>query len=480
MSDTPDDPFGDTPPPRGRGPGRRPPVRGSRARTGGSAQPVQPQGGAGSDRGGPSAGGRSRRPNSAPGRGPRRESAPSQEAPGNGGRGSARRPPSFAPSGSGGNAERPRAIPPAGPEPTRVMPAGQQGGAPSPARRPAPSHAPGGRAQPDAYDGGPPPGPPPAKPRRKRRGRRAVVILVLLLVLVLAWPVGLMIWANGKIQHIDAGESTLDTRGTTYLLAGSDSRDDDEDRFSNDPTEGQRADTIMILTVPPSGTTSLISLPRDTYVEIPGHGMNKLNAAFSFGGPPLLRETVEGLTGIGVDHYVEIGMGGLANVVDAVGGVQLCLDYDVDDADSRLVWEAGCHMSDGETALAFARMRYADPLGDIGRTQRQQQVIQAITSTVADPGLAVRPGEQVRLVDAGVGALHVSEGTNITNLGRMALAFRNASGSDGVRGAPPIADMSYRPGGIGAAVLLEDHYTEFFASVADGSVTQEDTNDGGE
>ena len=301
-----------------------------------------------------------------------------------------------------------------------------------------------------------------------------LLVLGILLVLLLAWPVGLLIWANGQIQHVDAGQPSTSSPGTTYLLAGSDSRADDED-FANDPTEGQRADTIMLLTVPPSGTTSLISLPRDTYMEIPGHGWNKLNAAYSWGGPELLRNSVESLTGIEVDHYVEIGMGGLADVVDAVGGVELCLDYDVSDADSRLEWQAGCHMADGETALAFARMRYADPMGDIGRTQRQQQVIQSITSTVADPALAVRPDQQVSLLDSGLGAMSVSEGSNIIDLGRMALAFRNATGSDGVRGAPPIASMNHQPGGVGSTVLLEDHYPQFFASVADGTVQQSDT-----
>lgn len=401
-----------------------------------------------------------------------------------------RRPPSFAPQSRPGNgpvgqpareggaasgAPLPPSIPPGGggaqpgPDRTRVMPADHPARQVSrPPAGPAPSSIPPGRGYEEA-----PPAPAPRR-RRRRRGRRLLTTLVLLLVLVLAWPVGLLIWANGKIQHVDAGEASVSSAGTTYLLAGSDSRADDEN-FSNDPTEGERADTIMILTVPPSGNTSLISLPRDTYMEIPGHGWNKLNAAYSLGGPPLLRASVESLTGIEVDHYVEIGMGGLASVVDAVGGVELCLDYDVSDRDSRLEWEAGCHMSDGDTALAFARMRYADPLGDIGRTQRQQQVIQAVTRAVADPGLAVRPGAQVELLDAGLGALHVSEGSNILNLGRMGLAFRTATGPDGVRGAPPIATMDYRPGGVGSAVLLEDHYPEFFASVADGTVTEADT-----
>lgn len=302
-------------------------------------------------------------------------------------------------------------------------------------------------------------------------------MLAVLLVLLLAWPVGLLIWANGKINHVEALDGGLSTPGTTYLLAGSDSRADGA--LDGDTTEGARTDTVMLLTVPTSGTSSLISLPRDSYVEIPGHGPGKLTSAYAVGGAPTLVQTVEQLTGIQVDHYVEIGMGGVEGLVDAVGGVELCLDYAVDDEDSGLYWEEpGCQVVDGATALAFARMRKSDPLGDIGRTQRQQEVIQAVTGAVADPSLAYKPGEQVRLIDAGLGALTVSEGTNILDMGRLALAFREATGENGVRGTPPIADLNYRPGGVGSSVLLDpDLAPGFFQAVADGSVTDEDTGD---
>ncbi|MFV0426579.1 MAG: LCP family protein [Beutenbergiaceae bacterium] len=295
-----------------------------------------------------------------------------------------------------------------------------------------------------------------------------------MLVLLLAWPIGLAIWANGKIQHTEALSGSAATPGTTYLLAGSDSRADGV--LTADQTAGARTDTIMVLTVPPNGTSSLISLPRDTYADIPGHGPNKLNAAFAWGGPPLLVQTVEGLTGLQVDHYVEIGMGGVAGLVDAVGGVELCLDYAVDDPNSNLVWsEPGCQVVDGITALAFARMRYADPLGDIGRTQRQQQVIQAVTGAVVQPSLLTKPAEQVRLIEAGLGALLVSEGTNIIDLGMMALAFRDATGPDGVRGTPPISNPDYRPGNVGSTVQLDpERAPSFFAAVAEGTITAND------
>src|SRR5699024_11230055 len=150
--------------------------------------------------------------------------------------------------------------------------------------------------------------PAPRKPRSrgKVRRRRVLVVLLLLLVLVLAWPVGLRIWANGQIQHVTALSDASPAPGTTYLLAGSDSR---EDSGLNDSTAGQRADTIMVLTAPESGTPSLISIPRDTFVDIPGYGPNKLNASYSFGRHELLLQTVAQLTGLTEAHCDEDGMG---------------------------------------------------------------------------------------------------------------------------------------------------------------------------
>lgn len=316
---------------------------------------------------------------------------------------------------------------------------------------------------------------PPSVPRFTRaqvRRRRIVAGIALLLAFLLAWPVGLVVWANGRIQHVDALSDAAGTPGRVFLLAGSDSR---ADGAVVDGTEGQRTDTIMLLTVPPGGTRTLVSLPRDTLVDIPGHGRNKLNASYAIGGPSLLVLTVEELTGMKVDHYVEIGMGGVSSLVDAVGGVELCLDYDVDDPLSGLVWTAGCHEVDGTTALAFARMRYADPRGDIGRGERQQQLISAVSSKAVRPSSALLPTRQVSLVRAGTDALLVDEDTGIIDLVRMARAFRAATGPAGLRGAPPIANPDYRPGGgLGSTVLLDESAPQFFERVANGTVTEAD------
>ena len=309
-----------------------------------------------------------------------------------------------------------------------------------------------------------------ARPRMRLRKRRIVAAaLALLLVAIIAWPVGLVLWAGSKIDHVAALSGAPGTPGTTYLLAGSDSREDGA--IKADGTEGARTDTIMVLHVPDSGPAALVSLPRDTYTQVPGRGAAKLNAAYAWGGPELLVASVEDLTGLTVDHYVEVGLGGVRNLVDAVDGVELCLDYDVDDKKSKLKWKAGCHTVKGKKALAFVRMRYADPDGDIGRAARQRQLISAVTKKAANAGTLVNPGKQVDLIDAGLGAISASEGTGVMDLGRLALAFRSASGPDGITGTPPITSLNYRPGGVGSTVLLDpDAAPGFFRAIEDGSL----------
>lgn len=363
-------------------------------------------------------------------------------------------------------AESQNAGTPAG-SPPRGSTGGRSGGPSDPAGH-------GGAAVPDPSTPGPrSPGPRPPD-RRKRRRRIVVSALVLLLVALIAWPVGVAIWANGKLQHVDALSSHADTSGTTYLIAGSDSR------AATDPNStvvGARTDTIMLLHVPKNGTTSLISIPRDTYVKIPGHDAGKINSAFAYGGAPLLVKTVEALTKMKVDHYVEVGFAGVREVVDAVGGVRLCLDYDVNDSKSHLTWKAGCHTVSGKKALAFSRMRYSDPEGDIGRAKRQRQVIAAVSAKLKDTTLLVKPGTQIALINAGTQAIVVDQDANILTVGRLALAFRNANGKGGVTGTPPIKSLDYRPGGVGSTVQLDPDTTpQFFADMRDGKLPAGEVN----
>jgi cell envelope-related function transcriptional attenuator common domain len=291
-----------------------------------------------------------------------------------------------------------------------------------------------------------------------------------LLVLVLAWPAFLLWDANRNLGRTDALTSGADTDGTTYLLAGSDSR---ADGAVQDGTEGQRADSIMLVNVAANGQASATSLPRDTYVDIPGYGWNKLNASYSYGGAPLLVETVESLTGLHVDHFVEIGMGGVGNIVDAIGGVELCLDMDVNDSYSGLVWQSGCHEADGTTALAFSRMRYSDPLGDIGRAQRQRQVVEKTVSSAMSPSVLLNPVTAFRLVRAGSGSLTVDQDSNVVDVARLVLAFREA-GNASLSGAPPIESLGYETA-AGSVVLLQDETApDYFQKVREGTLTAAD------
>jgi LCP family protein required for cell wall assembly len=296
-----------------------------------------------------------------------------------------------------------------------------------------------------------------------------VAVGLAVVVALLAWPIALVVWANGKVQHTAALSGAANTPGTTYLLTGSDSRADGA--IEDTTTEGARTDTILVLHVPEHGPTALISLPRDTFVQVPGRGDAKLNAAFSWGRAPLLVKTVEQLTGLTIDHYAEIGMAGVEQVVDAVGGVNLCYDAAVDDPDSGMVWTPGCHDVGGVDALAFSRMRKADPTGDVGRAERQRQLISAVMGKVKPTSLVWHPGQQVALVDAGTAALTVDDGSGIVDLARMALAFKAANGAGGITGTPPIKSIDYRPGRIGSTVLLDpDTAPAFFAAIRDGKL----------
>nr|WP_306814478.1 LCP family protein [Actinomyces bowdenii] len=358
---------------------------------------------------------------------------------------------------------RPRAY-----EGTRVMPAGARASRPDP--RPAVVPAGSSPDQPEA----------PASRDGGRRGRKVLrwvaITLVVLLVLVGARVAWLWHSVSSQLQRVEALSGAQDTPGETWLIVGSDARADGP---IQDGTEGARADSVMLLHRADNGQASLTTLPRDTYAEIPDYGGEKINAAYSLGGPQLLVRTVESLSGLTVDHYVEVGMGGVSQMVDAVEGVEVCLDYDVDDPDSGLVWDTSqgtCQSVDGTKALAYARMRKADPTGDIGRGLRQRAVISAVVSKATSSSTITSLSQQDALVDAGTQVLTVDESSGVIDLAQMMLAFRAASGEQ-MTGAPPIEDLAYEPGGIGQSVLLEGTTApEFFTRLREGELTPADFN----
>ena len=270
-----------------------------------------------------------------------------------------------------------------------------------------------------------------------------------------------------------------DTRGTNWLLVGSDSRRGlsakEMRQLHTGPDEGNaRTDVIMVIHTDSNGTT-LVSLPRDSYVKIPNHissdgsesgeHKNKINAAYTFGGAPLLVQTVEANTGLHIDHYMEIGFAGIRDITDAIGGVTICVPQDYSDKNSNLHVTAGCQHMNGKVALAYVRMRYADPTGDIGRIQRQQQYLSAVMHKVATPAAVLNPIRMWSLSSAGTSSVVVGDGTGVKDIGKLGMAMKGISGGSGKVLTVPVSDTSATTAAGSSVIWDTAKAAELFASL---------------
>ncbi|MFM2438653.1 MAG: hypothetical protein RLZ55_1476 [Actinomycetota bacterium] len=222
-------------------------------------------------------------------------------------------------------------------------------------------------------------------------------------------------------------ESSAASAGMNVLIVGSDSRagltEEQQNELSTGSVEGNRTDTIMLLHAPLFGKPTLVSIPRDSWVPIPGYGSDKINSAFALGGPQLLVRTVEDVTGLQITDYVEVGFAGVAATTDAMGGVVLCPNQDFNDENSGLNVKAGCQTMDGPTALAYVRMRYADPRGDLGRVERQQEYVAAVAKRGMSPLTWLLPWRAFPAARAVGKALTVSNSTGVVDLTRIGIAM---------------------------------------------------------
>ncbi|SER95339.1 LCP family protein [Corynebacterium cystitidis] len=294
--------------------------------------------------------------------------------------------------------------------------------------------------------------------RRPRRGCFSGCSSLLAIVLVLAVVVGL--WADARLTRVDAfpDQPVGNTSGTNWLLVGSDSRQGlSEEDIARLGTGGEvgpsRTDTIMVLHIPTVGEATLVSIPRDSLVTIPGYGEDKINAAFAYGGPKLLSTTVEQETGLRIDHYMEIGMGGLAGIVDAIGGVEICVEEPIFDPLAALDVQPGCQNLDGATALGYVRTR-ATAQGDIDRVARQRQFFGALVGKLTSPVTFLNPIRMTSLLFSGTGMLIVGEGDHLWHLGRMALAM-----AGGVR-AETVPVGGFMDTSVGNVVLWDEYAAE--------------------
>lgn len=232
-----------------------------------------------------------------------------------------------------------------------------------------------------------------------------------------------------SVNRIDAmpAQSSAASSGMNVLMIGSDSRagltPEQQNALTTGSVEGNRTDTIMLLHIPTFGAPTLVSIPRDSWVPIPGYGNDKINAAYAIGGPQLLITTVEQATGLEIDDFVEIGLAGIANTTGALGGVRLCPTQAYNDELSGLNVQAGCQLMDGPTSLAYVRMRYADPRGDLGRVERQQEYISATVKRALNPMTWLLPWRAFGAAQAAGESLTVGDNTRIWDLGRIGVAL---------------------------------------------------------
>jgi LCP family protein required for cell wall assembly len=320
----------------------------------------------------------------------------------------------------------------------------------------------------------------PVKRKRQRHPVRTVLsVLGALLIAVLAFwlIVPLLAWGDvATLDVIPTGDRPGEQPGTAILLVGGDSRDDltpeEQDRLGVGTAEGNRTDTMILLYIPDDGQPVMVSLPRDSYLTIPGSSRNKLNAAYPMGGPRLLVNTIEQNTGVRIDGYIQIGMAGFADLVDAVGGLDVCLDEPIQDKDSALDLPAGCQTLDGPNALGYVRMRYADPRGDLGRVERQREAIGKIADKVLSAATFLNPVRYKRVVDALARSASRSEDTSMGMVLSAMRAVLAIGQGNGLSLTVPISNPDASTP-VGSAVVWNAKEAKaLFSEIARGDTSQ--------
>lgn len=243
----------------------------------------------------------------------------------------------------------------------------------------------------------------------------------------------------GNVQRIEAfpDQRTAPDPGDpmTFLVVGSDSREGLSDKqvkqlHTGWDVYGQRTDTMMLAHIGRDGSVSVVSLPRDSLAKIPAYtdeqgqkhdaSEQKLNSAYSYGGAPLLVQAVEQTTGVPIDHYLEVNFAGFVNMVDALGGVEVCVPAAIEDIPSGLSLPAGRSTLDGGKALAYVRAREFDPTADVGRMKRQQAFVASMVHKAASSDVLLDPLKANDVINAVMGSLNVDQ--TVDNDQVMALA----------------------------------------------------------
>jgi LCP family protein required for cell wall assembly len=283
---------------------------------------------------------------------------------------------------------------------------------------------------------------------------------------------------TAAIPKIDAFNG-LDNRpkkessAVNYLIVGSDTREGlsraEIKRLKVGGTQvaaGKRSDTMLLVHISKKrDKAAIISIPRDTYALIPEHTNSqgkvisathsKINSAFNWGGAPLLIQTFEEMSGLRIDHYIEVNFVGFVRMVDALGGVEICTKKDIDDPKSHLVLPAGRHNLDGVDSLKYVRTRQFDGLGDLGRMKRQQEFAGAMLRKATSAGVLLNPVKMVDFINSALDSVVTDKGLSQGDLLTLGKQLRNLSASNVRTLTIPLKYYNYSKNGVSAAVLWD-------------------------
>lgn len=283
----------------------------------------------------------------------------------------------------------------------------------------------------------------------------------------------------GSIHTFDAfaglgNRPTKNSSALNFLIVGSDSREGlslaDAKRLAVGTTKsaaGARSDTMFIVHISKDRSKAvLISIPRDTLVEVPQHiGSDgktvvpsthaKINAAFAWGGAPLLIQTLEAKTNLHIDHYIEINFVGFTNIVDALGGIEVCSKVNINDPKSHLVMSAGVHTLDGIEALKYVRTRDFDGLGDIGRMQRQQQFMSSVLRKATTAGVLLNPVKLLNFFKTAISTVKTDSGLNQNDLLSLGQQLGKLSANKVRTLTVPLSTANGSYPGLGSVVIWD-------------------------
>ena len=264
-----------------------------------------------------------------------------------------------------------------------------------------------------------------------------------------------------------------ESSAVNYLIVGSDTREGlsraEIKRLKVGGTEvaaGKRSDTMLLIHISKKrDKAAIISIPRDTYALIPEHTTtqgkvipathSKINSAFNWGGAPLLIQTFEEMSGLRIDHYIEVNFVGFVRMVDALGGVEICTKKDIDDPKSHLVLPAGRHTLDGVDSLKYVRTRQFDGLGDLGRMKRQQEFAGAMLRKATSAGVLLNPVKMIDFINSALDSVVTDEGLSQGDLLTLGKQLRNLSASSVRTLTIPLKYYNYSKNGVSAAVLWD-------------------------